>query len=670
MSRFALSASCLSILMVLPGCDAGGTPNRRDTGADAMSGGADTDGDGISDVDEGVATDRDTDGDGEPDYLDNDSDGDGIADALEAGDDNTATPPVDSDGDGTPDFVDTDADGNGILDRDEREGDVDGDGVANFQDRDDDGDGLRDERELGGGEVDTDGDGAADYQDPDSDNDTILDGHEANADTDADGNDDLHDLDSDDDGLSDAMEAGDADLATQPIDSDGDGIADFRDVDSDNDGLSDTAEFLDHHTDPRNEDSDGDGVSDLIEIAGGTDPTDGTDSPRTRGDFVFVVPYMEPPSPDRDTLVFRTSIQFADIYFLFDASGSMSGEQDNLAASVTTIMGNLTCADTGAACVGDPDCTGGNICSPFSGTCISDPATSSCVASPWSGTGHYGQLHPTGNHLFNLRSLQPDPALTRASIDTIPDDGGTEPMFSAIAAVCDPALPPNLPTTGCTGPGSGVVGCPSFREEAVKILVLFSDEPHDITHPGTVAHAVAALTGNNITLIGVYSSTAARGDMTAAAMGSGSIDRSGAPLVFQANADGTGIDTVVTDAINEIVEGVPLEVTIDAVDVAGDAGDALQFILALEANTTGDGCTDLPTEDRDGDTYHETYPAVTPGLPVCFDVVPRQNDTVMPATVPLVFEAQLTVYGDGSPLDTRRVFFLVPPEIEGPGGPD
>ena len=42
----------------------------------------------------------------------------------------------------------------------------------------------------------------------------------------------------------------------------------------------------------------------------------------------------------------------------------------------------------------------------------------------------------------------------------------------------------------------------------------------------------------------------------------------------------------------------------------------------------------------------------------------------MPATTPLVFKARLTVYGDGSPLDSRFVYFLVPPRIEGPGGPD
>jgi len=51
-------------------------------------------------------------------------------------------------------------------------------------------------------------------------------------------------------------------------------------------------------------------------------------------------------------------------------------------------------------------------------------------------------------------------------------------------------------------------------------------------------------------------------------------------------------------------------------------------------------------------------------------VVPRDNTTVMPTTEPQVFRARLTVSGDGSPLDARIVFFLIPPTIELPGGPE
>jgi len=103
----------------------------------------DSDGDTISDVDEGPAG-TDTNGNATPDSLDLDSDGDGLSDALEAGDADLNTPPVDTDKDGTPDFRDWDSDddelpdaledpnGNGIIDpgeTDPRNPDMDGDGA-------------------------------------------------------------------------------------------------------------------------------------------------------------------------------------------------------------------------------------------------------------------------------------------------------------------------------------------------------------------------------------------------------------------------------------------------------------------------------------------------------------------------------------------------------------
>lgn len=658
-------------------CDANPTPPGDGGTGDAAPPSADADGDNISDVDEGVASNRDTDGDGTPDYLDADSDGDGIPDIVEAGDSDTATPPIDSDGDGAPDYLDLDSDNNGILDADETDGDVDGDGIPDYADRDDDGDFISDEQELAGmlsPPIDTDGDGIPDYQDPDSDNDTILDGHERDLDTDGDGVFDVADLDSDDDTIPDSVEAGDADLSTPPVDTDGDGTPDFRDFDSDNDGLSDFDEVVTYGTSPTSADTDGDGVSDLIEVSAGTDPGDGMDSPRTRGDFVFVVDYMVPPDPLRDTLLFRTSIQFADIYFLFDASGSMGGEQNNLAAGVSTILGNLTCVDTGTACTRDMDCPTGNVCSPFSGTCIEDPGLSSCILSAWSGAGQYGQSAGGGRIMINRVSLQPDSAVTRAGIDLIPEDGGTEPMFGAAWGVVNPStLPTGMTVQACAPAMMGRSGCVGYRDEAVKILVAFSDEDSDVVTGINVTNTAAELSAAGVTFIGVWSggaTNAQRGDMVALANASGSVDRLGAPLVFDASATGTGIDTVVTDAINEIVEGVPLRVTIDAVDEPGDDGDSLQFIDRLETNTTGPGCSMVATEDSDSDGVQDTFPSVTPGTPVCWDVVPLQNDTVMPATTPLVYKARLTVYGDGSPLDSRLVYFLIPPRIVGPGGPD
>ncbi len=653
----------LSALGFAAACNTGGI---ADAGVWDAAGGGDADGDNISDADEGRERRVDTDGDRIADYLDPDSDGDGILDRDEAGDDDLLTPPRDSDMDGVPDFMDLDSDGNGIPDSVEGNGDFDLDGVPDYADTDDDNDFLSDRTELQGvldPPIDSDGDSRPNYRDTDSDDDLILDSDDGAIDTDGDGLLDLEDLDSDNDGISDADEAGDADVFSPPVDSDGDAIPDFRDPDSDNDGLSDRLENR-LGTDPTLADSDGDGVDDLIEGAAGTDPLDDTESPRTRGDFVFVVDFEAPPDPIRDTLEFRTSIQFADIYFIFDQSGSMSGEISGLGAEVTSILDNLTCTDFGTSCRTDGDCTVGQVCS-LTGSCIEDPSMSSCVASPWSGSGYYEV------DMVNVLALQGSPSATSTAISGIPISGGTEELYGAVWSVVDPAGAPNM-EMGCVSPMMGRLGCVGYREEAVRILVLFTDEDSDGTD--TVDQAATALNDAGVAFIGVWSasSTTGRSDLEDLATRSGSLDRTGAPLVFDANPSGSGIETVVTSAINEIVEGVPLRVTIEATDEPGDAGDALQFIDYLEVDVSGGRCSAVsPTEDTDGDTYDDAFPSLLPGTPVCWDVVPAMNTTV-PRQVdnPQVFEARLTVSGDGSPLDSRIVYFLVPPDIELPGGPD
>src|SRR5574337_1947304 len=96
-------------LVLLIACGPGQHGMGGDDTGDPMQ---DSDGDGISDVDEGRAQNVDTDHDGTPDYLDTDSDNDGIPDYREAGDLDLTTLPIDSDNDGTPDFRDTDSDNN------------------------------------------------------------------------------------------------------------------------------------------------------------------------------------------------------------------------------------------------------------------------------------------------------------------------------------------------------------------------------------------------------------------------------------------------------------------------------------------------------------------------------------------------------------------------------
>ncbi len=176
----------------------------------------------------------------------------------------------------------------------------------------------------------------------DTDGDTISDFDEQSSvprDTDGDGTPDFMDDDSDDDGITDAMEAGDADVMTPPVDTDGDGTPDFQDLDADNDGIDD-ADEVSLGTDPTDPDTDGDGESDGVEVSGGTDPTDPMDNLASRGDFTFD---LVPGGMARtDTLQFDPAIQKADILFLVDTTGSMSGEINNLQTSLTSLVTTIT----------------------------------------------------------------------------------------------------------------------------------------------------------------------------------------------------------------------------------------------------------------------------------------------------------------------------------------
>ena len=96
-------------------------------------------------------------------------------------------------------------------------------------------------------------------------------------------------------------------------------------------------------------DTDGDGVTDLIEVAADTDVFSKDDSPRTRGDFVFTIPYQEEAFPREDTLNFRTNIQYADMYILIDRSGSMSGEMASIKKALSAAVDTLTCDDYGVS---------------------------------------------------------------------------------------------------------------------------------------------------------------------------------------------------------------------------------------------------------------------------------------------------------------------------------
>ncbi|MFM2161473.1 MAG: hypothetical protein RLZZ383_985, partial [Pseudomonadota bacterium] len=203
-----------------------------DGDADGICGLADSDGDGLPDIEEALLG---------TDPLNPDTDGDGLTDGFEVNE--TGSDPLnpDTDGGGIPDGVEFEA-GNDPLDA--ADDDSDGDGLTDAQEAllgtdplnpDTDGDGLTD-----GFEVNETG---SDPLNPDTDGGGVPDGVEFEAG----GNPlDAGDDDADGDGLSNEEE--DA-LGTDPLNPDTDG-----------DGLTDGFEVTETGSDPLNPDTDGGGI--------------------------------------------------------------------------------------------------------------------------------------------------------------------------------------------------------------------------------------------------------------------------------------------------------------------------------------------------------------------------------------------------------------------------
>ncbi|HEU5060461.1 MAG TPA: hypothetical protein VFU21_28215 [Kofleriaceae bacterium] len=623
----------------------------------------DTDGDGISDDDEGRPAGTDTDADGDADYLDLDSDGDGLADSLEAGDDDPATAPFDHDHDDLPDFQDLDSDGNGLPDGtgSETADDLDGDGTGNWADTDDDGDFLEDAFEIGGmpqAPLDSDGDDTPDYQDEESDGDGVPDAVEGGADPDDDDVPSYLDDDSDGDCVPDEGEgAGDAD---------GDGAPNIADVDADSDGLGDEREDANCNgvvdpgeTSPFEPDTDGDDVSDLVEIAAGSDPTDPADNPQQNGDFVFVVPYQGSPDPDEDDLDFSTALKKVDVYVLMDLSGSMSGEAAAVRDNMATVLRNLTCPPAGD---GDPD---------------------DCIRELWSGAGTF--TYAERNPYVNRLRIQPEPDDVGPAIPAVDNgacSGCAEPHRLAAWATVTGL---GYASSGCTGAtsfaaagscasspaGAGGIGYPCFRPGALPVILLATDENSQYTCPaaGTVVSRANQIGAKILGILGSSVAAGTREQLETLASGTGAVTSAGEPLVFD-GADASA-SSAIEDAIRSLASNVPLDLSALPVDLGGDPVDAVDaFVDHLETLQLGSAsCQDgLADSDSDGDGFDDRYLDVLPGTPVCWRLVPRANTTVPATDEPQLYRARVDVFGDGvTLLDSRDVFFVVPPVLDGPG---
>jgi hypothetical protein len=300
---------------------------------------------------------------------------------------------------------------------------------------------------------------------------------------------------------------------------------------------------------------------------------------------------VEPPVTDgaiedlRVALSIEARVGAADVLFVVDRTGSMSEEIDNIRQSLrSVIVPGLIRAI--------PDLNLGLV---TYGDFPVEP---------------YGSM---GDRPFSLeRPMSREFTALQGALGAVRAEGGGDQPEALVEALFQVATGQGLragrvdrpwwiePAGGCRLPGNGYA---CARPRATPILVLVTDAP---THngpggtepytpsnfipsesvPHTYEQAVAALNaGLGAKLVGIFSGTrgaeSGRATLEALSRDTRSLDRTGRPLVFDINPDGSGLSQQVVTSVTRLVDEVRLDVSARAVDADGSGGAS--FVRAVRA---------------------------------------------------------------------------------------
>ena len=580
------------------------------------------------------------------------------------------TQPLDATVDGAPPMgCEPDADGDRIADAIEGDGDPDGDGLPNILDPDSDGDGILDQDEAGD-----------------------IDCFSPPVDTDGDGTPDFLDLDSDDDQVPDRVEG------AQDVDRDG--VPAYRDLDSDDDGASDTDERV-HGTDSTTADTDDDGYPDLVEIARerlecppeapdvasgacgcATDPACGIPVE----DFYVVLPFEGEAQPA--DLAFTTTVRSADLFFLMDTTASMDAELGRIRSTVATPETGLIARS--AATLADVRFGAGQHEDfPFGGYGAGSDAVFR-LATALREADRAEQVRDAFEAMAIHDGADGPEAATEALYHVVTGEGGTWSHTSGGTYTM-----PRYASECSSG-----WGAPCFRADSLAVVLHFTDfcshqgpPGEDRTsctdyvgvRPGTLQWPamVAAMNDHGAKYVGINTDAASCEGrdvgggrtpcffMRETAIATGAVDEDGDPLVYDLpNGGGSDVAFVdaVVEAIDTVIERVPLDVDTVVRDDPSDAVDARRFITEREPACLAAAPTEpcwtppvgVPADEAVRALEMERFVDVRPGTEVLFRI--GFQNTFQPSEGRArVHVAFIDVRGDRGPvLDTREVYVVVP----------
>ncbi|MBI2393495.1 MAG: hypothetical protein HYV09_28195 [Deltaproteobacteria bacterium] len=407
-------------------------------------------------------------------------------------------------------------------------------------------------------------------------------------------------------------------------------------------------------------------------------------------DFFFLEPYRGSPSPSRDVLKFNTNIKQVDVAFCVDTTGSMGGVISAIKTELSTkIIPKLKLAipNVGIAVSGHDDFP----VSPFGST--------------------------PDMPFYLLQTVTASVTAAQAGVNALAihnGNDGPESQYEGIYQI--------LTGEGVAWKGGsikkktnapGTFGYVDFRPGSLPVAVLVTDidfHPKDDYAPiveGTPAphgreEVVAAYKKTFARHVGISTSGGWGGSSDpnpqqkdlakesgsyvspkafkgACGAGKCCTEQSGAArdpdgpggtclMSFRASSTGSGVSDGIVGAIAALSAGSNFDVTASVSNDATnpDGVDATKFVKALRAMKEGDskqGCDPATTKDTNADGIDDTFVGVVVGAPVCFEVIPADNDFVPAGKQPQFFNAFIDILGmPGSvKLDQRKVLFLVPP---------
>lgn len=290
----------------------------------------------------------------------------------------------------------------------------------------------------------------------------------------------------------------------------------------------------------------------------------------------------------------------------------------------------------------------------------------------------YGNAEMGDNPFELIIPMTDDLALTQAALSLIHTGNGRDEPESHVEALYQVATGAGLsghvpPSFGCP---MGGFGYPCFRDDALPVILLFSDAPfHNgpggsepyrgiSPRPHTYAEALAELNSLGVRVISFNSGSSGEtyNDLARIATDTGARGAGGQPLIFDVGSHGENLGTEVVGAIELFAEAVVFDV--DALLVDPDRSDGVDVTSFVEAVVPVSA--DPPEGVREIDTAAGVFRGVVSGTNLLFQLRLR-NDAIVPGPVARRFLLEIVFRGDGRTLIDRRTVEIVIPGADGAG---